>query len=336
MKKKAVFLLLLALFSLAFGFRVGSTPLSWGDIWDIFAHKWFQQPTTLSNAEVIILWDIRVPRVFLSFLVGGSLAISGAIAQSVLQNPLASPFTLGVSSGASLGAALVIFMGLQLPFFPQYTQITMGFLFGIGTIFFVLGLSFQMDKGMSNTSVVLTGMVISLFFNGILSTLMVFFSQESSKMVQWSMGSFAMRGWSHVEMIFPVMVLGLLLSLALARELDLFSFGSAQAQSMGVATVPVKVGAFILMAWMTGACIAVSGIIGFVDLIAPHVARKWVGNRHIALLPASFLIGGTLMTATDTVARTILAPSELPVGAVTALLGAPFFFYTYRGQQKKE
>ncbi len=331
--KKMLLLLSLSLLCLVSGVVIGSTSLSWKEIGEIFAYKLWELPTQVPSTYITILWNIRIPRVLLAFIVGGALGVSGAIAQSLLQNPLASPYTLGVSSGASFGAALVMLCSFTLPVFPQLSQMCFAFLFAVVSILLVLALSYHLDSTMSNTSVVLTGMVLSLFFNGLLTVIISLSPEESSKMVQWSMGSFAMRGWDYVKLLSPVVLLGILLSLAMAQELDLFSFGTQEASSMGVSSGKIKILAFMNMAMMTGACIAITGTIGFVDLIAPHVARKFLGNRHIVLLPASFLVGGTLMTVTDTFARSVLSPSELSVGAVTALLGAPFFFYVYQGQK---
>lgn len=335
-KKNIMLLLCLSLITIALGVMIGSTNLSIGEIHQIFSHKILGTTTTASSADITIIWNIRFPRVLLAFLVGGGLAISGAIAQSVLQNPLASPYTLGVSSGASFGSALVILCAFQLPIFPHLSQLVFGFLFAIGTMLFVLSLSYKVDPSMSNTSVVLTGMVVSLFFNGLLTTITALSPENNSKMTLWSMGSFAMRGWDYLRILSPCLLLGFIGTLWISRELDLFSFGSKEAQSMGVHTVKIKICAFLFMSIMTGACIAITGTIGFVDLIAPHVARKWVGNRHIILIPATFAVGGILMTGTDTFARTVISPSELPVGAVTALLGAPFFFYVYQGKSNKK
>lgn len=335
MTTKNIFILLgLSLATIVLGIFIGSTTMAVDTVLDIFAHKLFHKPTMATSSEITILWNIRFPRVLLAFLVGGALAVSGAIAQSVLQNPLASPYTLGVSSGATFGSALVILCGFQLPMFPALSQLICGFLFAMATMAFVLSLSFKVDSNMSNTSVVLTGMVISLFFNGLLTSITALSAENSSKMTLWTMGSFAMRGWDYLRLLCPFLILGLVGTAFLSRDLDLFSFGSKEAQSMGMHTVKVKSIAFLFMALMTGASIAITGTIGFVDLIAPHVARKWVGNRHCILIPATFTVGGCLMTATDTFARTVISPSELPVGAVTALLGAPFFFYVYQGKKK--
>lgn len=330
MKGKLLCMLLLSCGLGILVLRMGSSDLSYGQIFDIISHKLWGTETMANSGEMVILWNIRLPRILLSFLVGGGLALSGTMAQSILQNPLASPYTLGVSSGASFGACIVILGSVYLPVFREYSQLIFAFVFALGTIILVMGLSYQVDTSLSNTTVILTGMVVSLFFNGFQSILTAVFSAEAGKITLWAMGSFAMRGWEYLQLLLPFVIVGFVGSMLLSRELDLCCFGETEAKSMGVSVVKVKLLAFFLLSLVTGACIAITGTIGFVDLIAAHVARRWVGNRHIALLPASFLLGGSLLTATDAVARTILSPSELPVGAVTALLGAPFFFYVYQ------
>lgn len=334
MKRDFKLLLVLSIATLWVGVTVGSTPFTLAQVCELFSHKLFQTATALSPTQITILWDVRTPRVLLAFLVGGGLAISGTLAQSVLQNPLASPYTLGVSSGASFGAALVILSGVTLPWLGMSTQLLFGFVFSVITIIFVLGVSYRVDFSLSTTTVVLTGMVLSLFFSGLLTLLTALFSSKSSNMELWKMGSFATRGWNYVTLLAPFVCLGLVAMLWLSRELDLFCFGETDAQALGVNTGRIKTIAFLIMAVVTGACIAITGTIGFVDLIAPHVARKFVGNTHRRLLPTSFVVGGVLMVATDTVARTVVSPSELPVGAVTALLGAPFFFCIYQSRKK--
>lgn len=330
-----IILIIITLITLCIGILVGSTDLNIVEIMDITMHKLFSVPTSATNTKVTIFWNIRLPRVLLSFIVGGSLAVSGTIAQSVLQNPLASPYTLGVSSGASLGAALVILCSIHISFLGSYTQIVFGFIIALLTIIIVLMLSFKIDNTMSTTTVILTGMVVSLFFSGLLTAITAFNAQDAGKMEIWKMGSFQMRGFEYVRLLFPIVAIGVILSMLYARELDMFSFGSKDAQSMGVNVVKSKTILFIIMSALTGASVSICGTIGFVDLIAPFIGRKFVGNSHKFLLPTGFVVGGCMMVLTDTFARTVVSPSEMPVGAVTALLGAPFFFYVYQSNNKK-
>jgi iron complex transport system permease protein len=280
-----------------------------------------------------IIWQIRLPRVLLAFLAGGCLAISGAVAQSVLKNPLASPYTIGVSSGASLGAGLVIISGLTLPLVSAFTLPIAGFASGLLTVWAVLALSTKVDRLLSNNTIILLGMVLSLFVNAILTTISALFTEELKRITLWQMGSFALKGWSYVRLLLPFFVIGTIGIMRYTREMDILTFGEDEARSLGVETRKIKWSLFLCIAVLTGGAVGVCGVIGFVDLIAPHAARRLVGAAHRYVIPLSFLIGGSLMVASDLVARTIISPSELPVGAITALIGAPFFVYVYFGKR---
>lgn len=279
--------------------------------------------------DVSIIWKIRLPRVLLAFLVGGCLATSGAVVQSILKNQLASPYTLGVSAGASLGAGLVIVTGISIPVIGSFTLPFVGFIFGLFTVYLVILFSSKIDKTMSNNTIILAGMVFSLFVNALLTTLTAMFSEDLKRIALWQMGSFAMKGWTYVGLIIPFCLVGMIGTLMYTKEMDILTFGEEQAQSVGVDTSKVKTKLFIFSAVLTGGAVSLSGTIGFVDLIAPHVVRKIFGSNHKYVIPMSFVFGGCLMIVTDLIARSIFAPTELPVGAVTALIGAPFFAYVY-------
>ncbi len=279
--------------------------------------------------DVSIIWKIRLPRVLLAFLVGGCLATSGAVVQSILKNQLASPYTLGVSSGASLGAGLIIVTGIVIPVIGSFTLPFVGFIFGLITVYLVIIFSSKIDKTMSNNTIILAGMVFSLFVNALLTTLTAMFSEDLKSIALWQMGSFAMKGWKYVGLIIPFCLVGMIGTLMYTKEMDILTFGEEQAQSVGVDTSKVKTKLFIFSAVLTGGAVSLSGTIGFVDLIAPHVVRKIFGSNHKYVIPMSFIFGGCLMVVTDLIARSVFAPIELPVGAVTAIIGAPFFAYVY-------
>jgi iron complex transport system permease protein len=310
---------------------LGSTGIGLGDTVLIILHKVFRIPLGegIDPRNISIVWLLRLPRVLLAFIVGGCLAMSGAVCQSILRNPLASPYILGVSSGASLGAGLIIISGIAIPLLGAFTLPLTGFVFGLLTVFFVASFSSRIDKSMSNNTIILCGMVLSLFLNAVLTTLSAIFSDDLRRIVLWQMGSFAMRGWSYVQMILPFMVIGALGILRYTKEMDILSFGDEQAQSAGVETGALRKKLLAFCAILTGGAVALSGVIGFVDLIAPHAARRIIGSRHKYLIPMSFILGGSLMVVTDLIARTVISPSELPVGAITALIGAPFFAWIY-------
>ncbi|MDR2521765.1 MAG: iron ABC transporter permease [Spirochaetaceae bacterium] len=316
----------------------GSSGIGIGDTVRILGHKCFGLglPHDIDPKTVSIVWLLRLPRVLLAFIAGGSLAASGAVTQSVLRNPLASPYILGVSSGASLGAGLIIISGISLPLAGAFTLPLAGFAFGLATVFAVIAFSALLDKSMSNNTVILCGMIFSLFVGAVLTTLSAVFSDALKRITLWQMGSFAMRGWLYVKLILPFFVLGFAGVMCYTREMDMLTFGEEQAKSAGVATEAVRKKLLAFAVVLSGAAVALSGVIGFVDLIAPHAARKIIGSRHRYAVPMAFLLGGSLMAVTDLIARTVISPSELPVGAITALIGAPFFVWVYFRRRKAQ
>ena len=318
-----------SLFILWAGVSLGTTHIPFGDTLRALLERIFGLPLETEGRIITIVWQLRFPRALLAFMIGGALAASGTVFQSVLKNPLASPFILGVSSGASLGAGLVILTGFAIPFIAFFTLPLVGFVFGIGTVFIVIWCSSRLDKSMSNNTVILFGLVFSLFINAILTTLVALYREELRNLLHWQMGSFSMRGWEYSALMLPFLVVGLIVIFRYTREMDILSFGEEEAQSLGVDSVKVRRILLSCSAALTGAAVALCGAIGFVDLIAPHLARKITGPRHCYVLPMAFLLGGSLLVVADLIARTIVSPSELPVGAVTALVGAPFFAWIY-------
>jgi len=316
---------------------LGSSGISLGDTVLIVLHKIFRLPLNvgIDPKNVSIVWLLRLPRVLLAFLVGGCLAMSGAVCQSILRNPLASPYILGVSSGASLGAGIIIISGIAIPLLGIITLPLTGFVFGLLTVFFVAAFFSRIDKSMSNNTIILCGMVFSLFLNALLTLLSAIFSDDLKRIVFWQMGSFAMRGWIYVQLLLPFLAVGTAGILRYTKEMDIMTFDDDQAKSAGVETEGLRKKLLVLCAVLTGAAVALSGVIGFVDLIAPHAARRITGSKHRYLIPMSFILGGSLMVITDLIARTVISPSELPVGAITALIGAPFFAWIYfRGRRR--
>jgi iron complex transport system permease protein len=329
--KKILIGAVLAIIIMCGGASFGSSNIRLSDTLKIIAEKALSLPLAegINPRDVSIVWQLRLPRVLLAFIVGGSLSMSGGVIQSVLKNQLASPFILGVSSGASLGAALVMLTGIAIPLVGGLTMPVAGFLFGLFTVYIVISFSSRLDKTMSNHTIILFGMVFSLFVNALLTTLMALYREELKNLVAWQMGSFALKGWSYARIMLPFFVIGTIGVIRYTKEMDILTFGEDQAKSVGVETEKVRRHLFVFSTVLTGSAVALSGTIGFVDLIAPHMARKIVGSNHRYVIPMSFILGGSLMVITDLIARTIVSPSELPVGAITALIGAPFFAWVY-------
>jgi iron complex transport system permease protein len=313
------------------GTSLGSSLINPGDTLRVILLKAFNLPprAALDPKIIPIVWNLRFPRALLAFLAGGALSVSGAVFQSVLKNQLASPYIIGVSSGASLGAGLVMLSGLSIPLIGGFTLPLAGFVFGLATVLFVISFSTRLDKSLSNNTIILFGMVFSLFVNALITTLIALYREQLRNLLLWQMGSFALKGWSYVVLMLPFLVLGSAGIFRYTKEMDILTFGEEQAKSIGVDTRSLRVKLLVYSAVLTGGAVALSGAIGFVDLIAPHVARKIVGSPHKYVLPMSFFAGGSLLVITDLIARTAVSPSELPVGAVTAIIGAPFFAWVY-------
>ncbi|MDR0448245.1 MAG: iron ABC transporter permease [Treponema sp.] len=327
---------ILSLVALCAGASLGSSGIMVSQTIRVIGTKILNLKSETDPQITAIVWELRLPRTILAFIVGGSLAVSGAVFQSVLKNPLASPYILGVSSGASLGAALVMMGAISLPlgFLRPFILPFFGFIFGLGTVLIVFTLAARLDKTISNNTIILLGMVISLFVNAILATLHSLFREELKNLLIWQLGSFAMRSWIHVGLIIPFLVLGIGGVFLYTKEMDILSFGEDEGRAMGVNAPKVRKRLFLCAALLTGAAVSLCGAIGFVDLIAPHVARRITGPRHSYVIYMSFCAGGILMLSADILARIAVSPSELPIGAVTALIGAPFFAWLYFGRRK--
>jgi len=275
-----------------------------------------------------IALNVRLARVCLALVVGGALALAGAVYQGVLLNPLADPFTLGVSTGAAFGASVAILLGwggvqlLAVSALP-----VAAFAGALGTLFLVYLLG-SVEGRVYSTTLVLAGIIVSTFFSALISLLKSLNEDSVSTIVFWIMGSLSGKGWMHVTLVLPYLVFGTAAILFYSRELDLLALGDVQAQQLGVNVSRMRFSLLLAASLVTAAAVAVSGVIGFVGLVVPHWVRLALGPRHRRLLPVAFCIGALLVLAADTLARTILPEGqELPVGVVTAILGGPFFCY---------
>lgn len=330
--------LAVCLFILLTAIRAGSVYISLPDLLKIIASHLTGKPLPpeVDPMNDSIFWTIRMPRALTAFLVGGVLSVSGAVMQAVLQNPLASSYTLGVSSGASLGAALVLLCGITVAGLEGIMLPLAGFVLGLLTVAFAILLASRIDRSVSNQTIVLIGMILSLFVTGIMNIMMTFYSDRSKQLWLWMTGSFSARNWTHCAILCVVAIFGLTVLMMLSGRLDILTFGELQASSMGVEVKKTKILAILVCALLTGVSVAFSGVIGFIDLAAPHIVRKIFGPSHKIVIPMSFIYGGAFMALCDLAARTLLSPREIPVGAVTALVGAPFFAYVFfaKGRRK--
>ncbi len=285
-------------------------------------------PDTIgTDTSAVIMLHIRLPRVLTGFFVGGGLAMVGVTLQALLRNPLADPYVLGVSSGAALGVSLAMLFGIgtTLAFLPGLP------LFGFVGSLLSLVVMYRLARSRGRLpiqSVLLAGVIL----NAMLTALIMFITSimdpnRSAGLMAWLMGSLTVSNYGILSVFALYVVAGASLLLQKAQTMNILTFGEETARSLGVDTERVKKRLFFLAALLTGAVVSVSGMIGFVGMIVPHAIRMLIGSDHRVLLPASMLAGGMFLVAADTVARTILAPTEIPVGIVTALIGGPMFLY---------
>jgi iron complex transport system permease protein len=333
---KAFWLLLICAASLASALvacGLGSFPSTPGQTLNaLFQALGFATAQPVDPALSVVVVDIRLARVALAWLTGAALATAGCVFQGVLRNPLADAFTLGVSGGAAFGASVAILSGLAggaalsalggntgiLPLFALA-----GALLALAA---VLALGRVGGGGMRRETLVLAGIVVSTFLSALISLLKSLDEESVSSIVFWIMGSFQGRGFEHVRLASPYMAVGLLLVFWRARELDLLALGEGQARLLGLDAGRSRLWLLIGASLLSGAAVAVSGVIGFVGLVVPHLLRLAIGAGHRTLLPASALLGGLLLLWSDVLARSVLpGGAELPVGVVTALIGGPFF-----------
>lgn len=334
---KIILTILLGIATLALCIAVGSVTLPLKEELLILQHKLFGAalPDSFDGSHVSIMWSIRMPRALLAFLVGGALAASGAVIQSILQNPLASSYTLGVSSGAALGAAAITVADLSVPVLGVFLLPLFGFAGGLVTVLFVIAFSARLDGNVKSHTIILLGMVTSLFANAVLTMLSVLASEHEHQLLTWQLGTFSGKRWYHVGILAMACIVGLVLLMCYHTELDILSFGDEQAMAIGVDAARIKKRLILIASLLTGVSVCFTGTIGFIDLIAPHIARRIFGPVHRFVIPMSFLVGGICMGLADLLSRTLLAPRDLPVGAVTALFGAPFFMWLYFGRKDK-
>ena len=287
------------------------------------------------TTQSIILWQVRVPRVLLAFMVGGSLAAVGASLQALLRNPLADPYVIGISSGAALGAAVAILFGVGLSVFGLSVLPFCAFVGALISLFIVYRIAVSY-RSFSIHTLLLGGVVL----NAIFSALILFLTSladpyKASGMYAWLMGSLTGPDFQTVIILAVYLVLGVSILVAQARSLNLLTLGEEAARSLGVEVERVKRVIFAASALLTGSVVAFSGLIGFVGLIVPHAVRLVFGADHRLLLIASGIVGGTFLMVADTVARTLLSPTEIPVGVVTALVGGPIFLYLLVQQRRR-
>ncbi len=288
--------------------------------------------TALSPLEETILYRIRLPRVLLTGIVGMALAVSGVVFQALLRNPLAEPFILGISSGAAVGALLAT--GIGLSFIPIGTPLAafVGAAFTVTLVFFIAGMRGRLQ---SNT-ILLTGVIVTAFFTAIIMTILSLVPDERVHgMLFWLYGDLTLVNYREIFITSPFVLIGVALIYLKARDMNILVTGEDAALQLGIDVEATKRFLFIFASLITGAVVSASGIIGFVGLIVPHLIRMMIGSDHRFLIPLAALFGASFLILADTLARIVIAPSELPVGVVTAAIGAPFFIFLLKTRGTK-
>jgi iron complex transport system permease protein len=277
-----------------------------------------------SSIHRTILLGIRVPRIILAAVVGMGLSVSGAFLQGLLGNPLADPYILGISSGAALGAAVSIVLGLGM-------LGTQAFAFGtaLATIYLVISLS-RLGPGTGSTTLLLSGIAVSTFLSAIISFIMLMSYQKLPNIVFWMMGDFSVVSWNEVSVSTPAILGGVLIMYFYSKELNAIIMGRETAEHLGVETERVFKIILACGSLVTAAAVAVSGIVGFVGLIIPHITRMFTGPDNRVLVPFSAVVGAIFLVFADALSRTLIQPAEIPIGIITAIFGGPFFLYIMR------
>lgn len=289
-------------------------------------------PAGVPESTATILFELRLPRVLLAVVVGAALAASGAVFQALFRNPMADPAIIGVSSGAALGAIAVILFGgsvlaggLILPLAAFAGALTVALL--------VYRLA-RIGPAVQVGTLLLAGIAVAAIISAVISLVMAFSGEQIRSIYFWLLGGLAGRGWGALAAASPMVVLGLGLALLAARDLNLMALGEERAAQLGVEIERFKRLGLATGALLAAAAVSVAGVIGFVGLMTPHILRLVLGADHRRLIPASLVGGASFMVLADLAARTLLAPEEIPVGAVTALLGGPFFLYLLRRERR--
>ncbi|TWH61653.1 iron complex transport system permease protein [Rhodococcus rhodochrous J38] len=281
----------------------------------------------LSTRQQAILWNIRMPRVVLGVLVGAMLAIAGAAYQGVFRNPLADPYLLGVSSGAGLGATLAIVVGGAAGFAGVPIAAFAGGLLAVGATY---SLGRTVGGSRSEVVIILAGVAVAAFANAIQTFFMQQHDDTLRQVYSWMLGRLSTDGWSDVVVVLPYVVVTVAIIALHRRTLDVMAVGDVEAASLGINPARVRLLLVCVATLGTAAVVSASGLIGFVGIVVPHAVRLLVGPGHRLLLPLSLLVGASFLVLADVLARTVMSPAELPIGVVTAAIGAPFFLVVLR------
>ncbi|NLV50313.1 MAG: iron ABC transporter permease [Clostridiales bacterium] len=312
---------------------LGSVSLNVGDTFKVIWNTIWGLPAPEGLSRSIII-TVRLPRVICVALVGASLSLCGGSMQGLLRNPLADGSTLGVSSGASLGAVISIAFGVSIPSLPFAGTVVMAMLFAFISLIVILSLAYKLDFSLSTNTIILIGVIFSMFANSITSLIITFSSDKVKQITFWTMGSLSGTSYANaLTLAASLLVFGTVI-LSLTRELNAFAVGEDNARHVGVNVKRVKMAVLICVSGLIGVCVSVGGTIGFVGLVIPHMMRMVVGPNHKRLLPASLFAGAIFLMLADLASRVILNPLELPIGVVTSFIGSVVFVFIFYRSRK--
>lgn len=326
--KEYIFFSLMTLVVFIFCVTVGSVNISPVDTFTVIANTVLNKPLPEGISGSIILF-VRLPRVICVALVGVALSLCGAAMQGLLRNPLADGSTIGVSSGASLGAVLAIGLGITIPGIPGAGTMVMAMIFAFISLMLILSLAYKLDFTLSTYTIILIGVIYSMFASSIISFIVTFAGDKVKTIVFWTMGSLAGTGYSDVIILLVSLVIFGTAILANAEEMNAFAIGEDNARHVGVNVKRVKLVVMISISALIGVSVSIGGTIGFVGLVIPHITRMLVGPNHKRLLPAVLFSGAIFLMLADLLSRVILSPLELPLGVVTSFIGSIIFVYIF-------
>ncbi len=311
----------------------GSVPLPVGGTLTAVWNSLFGLPVPEGVPRAIIL-SVRLPRVLCVALVGAALSLCGAAMQGLLRNPLADGSTLGVSAGASLGAVIALAFGVAVPDLPHAGAMGMAMAFAFGSLMLILALAYTLDRSFSTHSIILIGVIFSMFASALMSLVISFSGDKIKSITFWTMGSLSGSTYTYALILLGALLLCGGVILRRAGELNAFAVGEDNARHVGVNVKRVKLEILITVSVLIGVCVSIGGAISFVGLVTPHMARMLAGPNHKRLLPASMYLGAVFLLLSDLAARTLLSPIELSIGAVTSLVGAAAFVIIFRSTRK--
>lgn len=321
-------LFILLLFCMIISVMVGVSGMDINTVIAILTQPFTGVAPYWDASDAIIVRDIRLPRALLAAMVGLCLSASGVALQALFKNPMADPYFLGISNGAALGATLIFAWGSGI-IFGFYSLPLLSFVFGLVTIFLVYNVA-RIGTRVPVNTLLLSGIAISAFLSALNSFILFTADMDLHQIMFWMMGGLSGRGWSYLWIILPFALIGPIVLAYFARHMNAIMFGEETAMYVGIDVELLKKVLLVLASLITASAVAVSGIIGFVGLIIPHIARLAVGPDHRILIPVAALTGGVFLVLADVAARVVIAPAELPIGVITAICGAPFFIYLLR------